>query len=436
MVVQLEAYNYKCLRAVQVPLGNFHILIGRNGSGKSVFMDVLKFLQDAMVPGVGAAVFGVEYKGVWLIEPRAQKDFHDLLHKRQGNAFTFAIVVKLPDRLRREHQPLATYDRLRYQVQVGVNEDGELAVLNEELWLLEEGAPNSFEMAQATLFEDPMQLQDWLWKEVPTKGWKRVIRNEYGDAHFESEVTGWRTYLEPSFDQLALGLPLPQRGKRPQFPATAWLKEFIKDRIMPLQMVPSEMRYPCPATVSDEMEMDGSNLPKVVQRLQTKAPDLYEHWLGQIRMDLRTLEAIEVVTREEDNALYLVLHFSDIGRVPQWAVSDGTLRLLAISLIGYLPDEDLEHSLWLIEEPENGVHPQSLELITQSLRHVANCGGQVWMATHSAPLLQIRDAYKPHELLCFRMENGETIVYRWDERFPDEEPWVAGPAVIFASGGL
>ena len=40
-VEQIEAYNYKCLRAVRQPLERFHLLVGRNGAAKSVFLDAL-----------------------------------------------------------------------------------------------------------------------------------------------------------------------------------------------------------------------------------------------------------------------------------------------------------------------------------------------------------------------------------------------------------
>ncbi len=433
MIVQIEAYNYNCLKAVQVSLDAFHFLIGRNGAGKSVFMDVLGFLQDALIGTVETAVFGLNYKGAWLVEPRVQKDFRDLLHKRQGNAFTLAVAVRLPDELRNEHEPIAPYDRLRYQVQIGLDEDEELAVLNEELWLVQEGALATFEIP--SLIDDPMHLQRWLWEESPPDGWKRILSNERGNAFFESEVTGWQSYLEPeTIDRLALSLPLPQGPEKPQFPATAWFREFLKASILRLQLVPAEMRRPCPATASDELSLDGSNLPKVVQRLQKAAPDLFDHWFRQVCVELRALERVEVVQREEDNALYLALHFSDIGSVPQWAVSDGTLRFLALTLLGYLPDEDIQQSVWLIEEPENGVHPQGLELILQALQHIADFGGQVLIATHSTEILRLREIARPERLLCFRTENGATLIYRWNERFPDHDPSRVGVEVIFGGG--
>jgi len=83
MITQLEAYNYRCLRHVQQPLGRFHVLIGRNASGKSTFLDVLGFLQDALTGGVGSAIYGA-LDIDWFV-PRTQKDFRACCIKRKAS---------------------------------------------------------------------------------------------------------------------------------------------------------------------------------------------------------------------------------------------------------------------------------------------------------------------------------------------------------------
>jgi len=49
-----------------------------------------------------------------------------------------------------------------------------------------------------------------------------------------------------------------------------------------------------------------------------------------------------------------VVEFENGLSAPSWVVSDGTLRLLALTLLAYAPDV---HGIYLIEEPENGIHP-------------------------------------------------------------------------------
>ncbi len=79
--------------------------------------------------------------------------------------------------------------------------------------------------------------------------------------------------------------------------------------------------------------------------------------------------------------------------VPSWMASDGTLRLLALTLPAYIGDF---RGIYLIEEPENGIHPRAVETMFQSLSSVYDA--QILMATHSPIILSLAD---PSTVLCF-----------------------------------
>jgi predicted ATPase len=80
-------------------------------------------------------------------------------------------------------------------------------------------------------------------------------------------------------------------------------------------------------------------------------------------------------------------------KVPAWLVSDGTLRLLALTIPAYL--HELEGT-FLIEEPENGIHPRAIETVLQYLSSVDR--SQVLVGTHGPVALNILE---PKELLGF-----------------------------------
>jgi predicted ATPase len=86
-------------------------------------------------------------------------------------------------------------------------------------------------------------------------------------------------------------------------------------------------------------------------------------------------------------------------------LSDGTLRLLALTLLAYIPSKA---QILLIEEPENGIHPRAIETVLQSLQSVYE--GQVFIATHSPLVLSKVD---DTDLLCFaKDEEGAVDVVR------------------------
>ncbi len=122
-----------------------------------------------------------------------------------------------------------------------------------------------------------------------------------------------------------------------------------------------------------------------------------------MRTALPDLQSIRTVERPEDRHRYLVLDYDTGLQAPSWLVSDGTLRLLALTILAYLPGLE---GAYLIEEPENGIHPRAVETVLQSLSSVY--GAQVLLATHSPVILSLA---RPEQVLCFnRTAQGATDI--------------------------
>jgi len=114
------------------------------------------------------------------------------------------------------------------------------------------------------------------------------------------------------------------------------------------------MRKPSPPGQPKRFRPDGSNLPWVIESLKKDLPQQYQEWISHIRTALPDVEEIRTIERPEDKHRYLLIYYRNGLEVPSWTVSDGTLRLLALTLPAYL--KGLE-GIYLIEEPENGIHP-------------------------------------------------------------------------------
>ena len=151
---------------------------------------------------------------------------------------------------------------------------------------------------------------------------------------------------------------------------------------------------------------DGSNLPRVLERLQSD-PKEWTRWLEFVRMALPELEDVRIVHREDDRHKYLMVKHAGV-EVPSWGVSEGTLRLLALTVVAHLQSHPLAY---LLEEPENGIHPMAVEYAYQALAAVR--GAQVFVASHSPTLLRCVEI---DQVLCFgRDPEGGTVVVRGDE---------------------
>jgi predicted ATPase len=175
---------------------------------------------------------------------------------------------------------------------------------------------------------------------------------------------------------------------------------------------------------------DGSNLPWVIAELYQQDRSRFNDWVAHIQTALPDLEGIRTLERGDDRSKYLMIKYKGGLEVPSWTVSDGTLRLLALTLPAYLTKLQ---GIYLIEEPENGIHPKAVETVIQSLSSVYNA--QILLATHSPVILGIS---KIEDVLCFaKTKEGATDIVRGNLH-PALANWKKETdlGVLFAAGVL
>jgi predicted ATPase len=196
-------------------------------------------------------------------------------------------------------------------------------------------------------------------------------------------------------------------------PELAWLKRALADVRM-IRLDPKALAEPSPPEREGELINTGASLAWQIRRLQERFPQTFEDWLSHVRTALPDVCKIEATLQPWDNRRFVRIHYENGHQVPSWMLSEGTLRLLALTILAYLPDF---HGVYMIEEPENGVHPAALETIYQSLSSVYNA--QVLVATHSPVLLSMA---RPEQILCFSKTQEGTTIIRGDEH-PALKEW-------------
>ena len=217
---------------------------------------------------------------------------------------------------------------------------------------------------------------------------------------------------------------------RSSFPVSSWFRDLLEQGVQTVVLNSQTIKQPSPPGLGLRFQTDGSNLPWVVAELRRDRPR-FERWLEHVRTALEDVDDIDTVEREEDRHRYLVIRYASGAEVPSWLVSDGTLRLLALTIPAYLKDLD---GVFLVEEPENGIHPRAIETVIQSLSSIY--AGQVLMATHSPVALNLLD---PSQVLCFAKDaSGATDIVAGDKH-PALRQWREGEpdlGLLFAAGIL
>lgn len=392
MITRLETRNFRMLRANSVSLRPFHVLVGQNATGKSTFLGALQFLGDMLRSGVGPAVEAIA------------PSFYDLCFEP---AEPIAIVVELA---------VANHvtRRVRYEIEIGI-EDELLRVRRENLFILpeDEGANG----LAPSLFGEEAESEIVVHEAAP-RHWRKVVsKTPDGRDYFRDEETDWNTVFRFGTDRTALG-SLPEDPDR--FPLSIVALRILRDGIRTLALDSQSMRAATPPGRRSKLERDGSNLPYVVRTLERRDPVLFMEWVRHIGLAVPGLERIAVHERAEDKHLVLQVGFHGLHAdpVPSWLLSDGTLRLMALTLLSYAAIED-DLDVYLVEEPENGLHPLAIQVVYDALSQPSP-GAQILCATHSPILLAQTQL---DETLVFRRTNLGTSVVRRGSEIPELTDW-------------
>ncbi len=427
MISRVEALRYRVLRYVSQGIQPFQVLLGPNASGKTTFLDVVGFLGDLLRVGPTRAVLGDVRTGVQQRATHVQQ----MTWKGEGTSFELAIEMAIsPDKLKL--LPNGGASACRYEVAVGSQGDSaDFGLLAESLWLLPQSSPGVV-ARQPELFPcsplSPETILIGTGKKTP-QGARKVVNKvaDSGNDYFTSETSKWNNLFRLGPTKSALG-NLPEDEAK--FPIATWVKRTLMEGVQRIALSSDALRRPCPPGETRTYLPDGSNLPWIVEKLEQKYPDRHAAWVDHVRMALPDLESITSRERPEDRHRYLVLRYANGFEAPSWLVSDGTLRLLALTLLAYIPDLE---GIYLIEEPENGIHPTAVELLYESISSVYTA--QVLCATHSPVILSMAPV---EHVLCFgRDQFGATDIVTGNDH-PKLKDWKGDVnlGTLFASGVL
>jgi predicted ATPase len=418
MFTRIQTRSFRCLKSVDQALGPFRALVGPNASGKTTFLDVIGFLGD-LERNRGDVLETVRLRS---------SSFEKLLWMGLGNSFQLAVEAKIPEAV---HELMAEdkrrFTHVRYEVEVGLEpESNEIGLDYETLWLKEAAAEN--QPTQRDLFPMPQGESPSLISKSQ-KGQKSALSKKPGGN--DNYYPEGRDSYTPSFK---LGRGKSALANIPadteSFPVSTWFRNLLEKGVQPFVLNSQLMRQPSPPGLGWRFQTDGSNLPWVLAELR-QDQKRFRAWLEHVRTALEDIKDVDSVERPEDKHRYLVIEYMNGAKVPSWLASDGTLRLLTLTIPAYLPAIE---GTFLIEEPENGIHPRAIETVLQSLSSIYR--SQVLLATHSPVALNMLE---PRDVLCFAKDaNGATDIISGD-RHPALREWKKGEpdlGVLFASGIL
>jgi hypothetical protein len=137
-----------------------------------------------------------------------------------------------------------------------------------------------------------------------------------------------------------------------------------------LQFEPTALRQPDEFSSPTHLESNGRHLPANLGRLAThdEADRVYARLANRLSELIGSVRNIRIDRDEKRELLTLMMTGNDRTELAARALSDGTLRFLALSVL----ELDSEaRGLVCLEEPENGIHPDRIPAMLRLLGDIA-----------------------------------------------------------------
>jgi predicted ATPase len=407
MLTRLKVSGFKNLVDVDVRFGPFTCIAGANGVGKSNLFDAIHFLS-----ALAGSSFAEAAQSVRDEEGRLSQ-IRNLFHRtgdRYASKMSFVAEMIVPlvgiDDLGQPAKATSTF--LRYSVTLAyrTNEErsalGSLELLKEELTYI----PIS-EAAKHLLFYYSPEWRDSAMHARRTAPFistndsepKRIIK-------LHQDNGGGKQARGRVIRLLATNMPrtvLSTTNAIEHPTALLARREMQSWRL--LQLEPSALRRSDSFTASPRVGTDGSHLPATLYRLarlpQNDDPSdigssqVYEQLANRLSELIAGVRRIGIDRDESRELLTMQLTTMDGTNHAAQALSDGTLRFLALAILELDPTEQ---GVLCLEEPENGIHPARIPAILKLLQDIAvdvempldvyNPLRQVIINTHSPTIVQ------------------------------------------------
>ena len=322
--------NYKSIAGCDIRLPPLCFLVGRNGAGKSNFLDALRLVSDALNTSLDHAL-------------RDRSGINEVRRRSSGHPTHFGIRLEF-----RLESGAYGY----YVFRVGSQKKGGFEVQQEACRIYDNQALDTREVYYS------VECGKVTESSIPTPPAAK------DDRLYLVNLSGFDEF-RPLYDSLA--------------------------RMGFYSLNPDIIRVEQPPDVGLVLKRDGGNMASVLDKLEQHAPrekHRIEEFLSKVVPDIRGVTARNVLSKETLEFRQMTQGSEEPWRFLAANMSDGTLRALGV-LVALFQGASMESNptpLIGIEEPESALHPAAAGVLRDAFR-LASQRTQVLVTSHSPDLL-------------------------------------------------
>lgn len=359
MLTRLRVSGFKSLADAEVRFGPFTCIAGTNGSGKSNLFDAVLFLRDLADHTIIEAAHRVRDRS-----GSKRTDLRALFTRTpKGDVPNIVLEADLivpndvVDDFGRRAKPSTTFLTYRVELKhVGDESNERIELVSEELTYLSRrtarrrvGFPTTKEFAGTAFVGE--RRAPYITTERLEDGTAVIKISQDGNQGRPSQVP-------PQFSPRTI-LGSANTDERPTVLAAR--REIQSWKL--LQLEPSRLRASDEFSDDPHITWDGAHIPSTLERIKRfeEISNRVSTLLPEVRsvsVDVDNIRRLKTLVLEQRNGL---VHKAR-------ALSDGTLRFLALAAIAFDPEAK---GVICLEEPENGIHPSRITAILELLREMA-----------------------------------------------------------------
>lgn len=386
-IKSIHVSNFKSFGDVYIDLRKFNILIGANASGKSNFLQILKYLRDIRNFGLDNAISlqgGVEY----------------LINTRINTSQEFKVNIVFDDRYERiiktnNQTSILKILQSSYELSIQFSTNYVDFVITEDKLI---------QNCEIYNFDDESSEQ----KNKIANSKIIVYKNQNNEIDIDYQSDNNLIDVAPIY--YFASQELKANTVLLETPLLSLLMPADSDTLKNLSIYDFDHKLTkkaTPITGKLELEEDGTNLAIVLKNI-IREDSSKKKLLNLLSVVLPFVKDLKIEEFTDKSLIFKIKEQytkNYNNYIPSSLISDGTVNIIALLIALYFENE----SLTVIEEPERNIHPYLISKIIEMMKE-ASTNKQIIVTTHNPEM--VKYANLEDILLISRNKEGFSVLSR------------------------